>query len=336
LQALIDAAIENGDPGAVIWVDTPDGVFEGVGGFADRDADVALQTDDAFRVGSVQKMFTSVVVLQLMEEGVLNLDDTLAEWLPEVAPMIHNSEVITIRHMLNLSSGIPDYFEVVGEEYITSVEMQQRAWEPLEVVSLIVTQEADFAPGEGWAYSNTNFILLGLVIEEATGQSMVENVHARIIDPLALTHTYMQGSEAPTADIVRGYDSYMGTNDYDASSTWTAGSLVSNAPEMVIFLRALISGSLFAESSTLEIMLTPTEASANAFDEGFGYGLGLFNFNTPFGPIYGHSGDIFGFHSKVWYFADYDAVLVQLDNTDEPSIDVFELGGVLTQLPLAQ
>ena len=117
LQALIDSALEQGDPGVVLWVDTPDGVFEGVGGFADRDAGVALQADDAFRVGSVQKMFTSVVILQLMEEGILNLDDTLAEWLPEAAAMIPNSDVITIRQMLNLSSGIHDYMGTIEEEF---------------------------------------------------------------------------------------------------------------------------------------------------------------------------------------------------------------------------
>jgi D-alanyl-D-alanine carboxypeptidase len=336
LQALMDSAVEQGDPGVVLWVDTPDGVFEGVGGWADRDAGIALQADDAFRVGSVQKMFTSVVILQLMEEGLLNLDDTLAEWLPEVAEMIPNSEIITIRQMLNLSSAIPDYFGVAGEDYMTSVEMQQRAWQPIEIVSLVAAQEADFAPSEGWAYSNTNFVLSGMVIEAATDQSVVENFHARIINPLELTHTYLQGLEAPTADIVRGYDSNIGTNDYDASVTFTAGALVSNAPEMVTFIRALISGNLFAEASTLEIMFTPTEASVNAFDEGFGYGLGLFNFNTPFGSIYGHTGDIFGFHTKVYYFVDYDAALVQLSNTDEPSIDIFMLAGALAELPLAE
>jgi CubicO group peptidase (beta-lactamase class C family) len=336
LQALIDNAIEQGDPGVVIVVETPNGTFEGIGGYANQEEGVLLQVDDAFRVGSVNKMFTSVVILQLMEEGLLNLDDTLAEWLPEAAAMIPNSDVITIRQLLNLSSGIHDHMAAIEEDFVVSEDAQQRVWEPMELVSSIAADDTDFAPGEGWAYSNTNFILLGLVIEAATGQTVVENFHARIIDPLGLTHTYMADDEAPTADIVRGYSSYIGTNDFNASSTWTAGALVSNAPEMIIFLRALLSGSLFSDPSTLEIMLTPTEASVNAFGEGFGYGLGMFNFNTPFGPIYGHTGDTFGFHTKVYYFVDYDAALVQLSNTDEPSIDIFMLAGALAELPLAE
>jgi len=336
LQAYIDSVIEQGDPGVVVWVDTPDGVFEGAGGYADRDAGVALQADDAFRVGSVQKMFTSVTILQLMEEGVLNLDDTLAHWLPEVAEIIPNSDIITIRQMLNLSSGIHDYTLNFEETWLIDEEMQQHAWTPMEIVNLVAMYEADFSSGEGFAYSNTNFILLGMIIEAATGQSVVENFHTRIIDPLGLTHTFLAGSEPSTDEVVRGYDSYIGTSDYDPSITWTAGALVSNAPEMVTFLRAVVSGNLFEDASTLEIMLTPTEASVDAFDSGNDYALGMFNVRSPFGSIYGHTGDIFGFHATVFYFVDYDAAVVMLTNTDVPIVDIGSLAGILIELPLAE
>jgi len=335
LQALIDSAVEQGDPGVVVWVDTPQGVFEGVGGYADRDTETILQVDDAFRIGSVNKMFTSVVILQLMEEAVLTLDDTLAQWLsPEVAAMVSNSDVITLRQMLNLSSGIHDYISDIEEEYVVNVEMQQRAWEPLELVSIIATQEADFAPGEAWAYSNSNFVLLGMVIEASTGQSVVENYHARIIDPLGLTHTYLADAETPTANLIRGYDSLIGTNDYNASLTWTAGALVSNAPDLATFMRALVAGRLFAEATTLDIMLTPTEASINFDGEGSDYGLGVFIFQTPFGLIYGHTGDIFGFHAKAFYLADYDTVFINLVSTDDFRLDLIGQLEALSQLPL--
>jgi D-alanyl-D-alanine carboxypeptidase len=335
LQAIIDDAIEQGDPGAVVRVETPQGIFVGVGGYADREAEIALQADDAFRVGSVAKMFTSVVILQLMEEGVLTLDDTIAQWLPDVAAILPNSNVITLRHLLTLTSGIHDHADVFIEDFLVNVETQQRAWEPMELVALSASHEADFVPGEGWAYSNINFVLLGMVIEAATDQSAAENYRTRIIDPLELTHTYLADAEDATVDFVRGYDTYIGTNDYNASWAWTAGALVSNASDLATFIRALMSGDLFTEDTTLETMLTPTDASL-VTDYENSYGLGIFITESPFGAVYGHTGDTFGFHAKVYYFADYDMVFINLVNTDDFMLDFFAQLGALAESLVAE
>jgi D-alanyl-D-alanine carboxypeptidase len=335
LQAIIDSAIEQGDPGAVVRIETPQGVFVGVGGYADVEAGIAMQADDAFRVGSLAKTFTSVVILQLMEEGVLTLDDTIAQWLPDVAAILPNSDVITLRHLLTLTSGIHDHADVFIEDFLVNVETQQRAWKPMELVALSASHEADFAPGEDWTYSNINFVLLGMVIEAATDQSAAENYRTRIIEPLELTHTYLADAEEPTVDFVRGYDTYIGTNDYNASWAWTAGALVSNASDLATFIRALLSGDLFTEDSTLETMLTPTDASL-VTDYENSYGLGIFITQSPFGAVYGHTGDIFGFHTKVYYFAEFDMVFINLVNTDDFMLDFFAQLGTLAESLFAE
>jgi D-alanyl-D-alanine carboxypeptidase len=334
LQAQMDSAIEQGDPGIVMWVDAPQGVFIGVEGYADVNAGTLLQADDAFRIGSVTKMFTSVVILQLMEEGVLDLDDTLAQWLPTTAAQIPNGDVITLRQLLNHTSGIPDIEEnePLLIEYATSTELQQHQWLPEEIVGMIAGYDANFAPGEGWNYSNTGYAVLGMVIEAATGQSVVENYHSRILDPLGMTHTYLANAEVPTVALVRGYSEILNTDDYNASWAWSFGAMVSNAPDVVTFMRALMRGELFSDAATLDIMLTGTELSKDKDLEGSGCALGVFYSMSPLGIVYQHDGQIFGFNAYASYAPDYDLVVVILTNYDELYVDLETLQVALSQL----
>lgn len=310
LRALLDRMVtEEGHPGMVLWVDAPDLHFAGASGYADPENHILLETDDAFRVASVTKLFTAAVILQLMEEHRLQLDDTLDQWgidLPD-------AEDITIRQLLNHTSGITSYTDT---QILATLEFGDvyRQWQPEEILSLIADEPAQFAPGQFWQYSNTNYIILGMVIETATGKSLASNFRERIIGPLELTSTYLSDMEPPTAELVRGKSFFFDADRYHASMVWAAGGLVSTAPNLITFARALFHGELFTEPDTLDQMLTfeltPQEPQ---FD---GYGLGVEMANTPLGRYWGHDGGIAGFAANLMYFEKHDMVIVALTNMD--------------------
>lgn len=338
LQAILDEAIQAGNPGIVLWVDSPMGNFEGAGGYADVDAGIALQPTDSFRIGSITKTFTSTIILQLVEEGVLDLDDKLVQWLPETAATLPYGDQITLRQLLNHTAGVFNWAndeETLGN-YIQDVEMQQHQWLPEEMVAIAARHEADFTPGEAFAYSNTGYALLGMVIEAATGKTLAENYHQRILDPLGMSHTYLSNFEEPTSALVHGYSDYLQTDNYNASFAGAGGALVSNAPDLVIFFRALMTNQLFSDDATLQTMRTGSEQSVNQLTDNSEYGLGIMHFSSPIGDAYAHDGSIFGFNAAVMYFADYDMVFVMLVNADESQVEMESVLGALTELVEAE
>lgn len=328
LQTVMDDAVAAGTPGIVIWIDSPLGNFEGAVGYADLEAEILMQTTDSFRVGSITKTFTSTVILQLMEEGVLDLDDTLEEWLPDVAATLQYADQITLRHLLNHTSGIFDYLddEVVLQGFIDDEDIRQHEWTSEEMVAVAASHEPNFAPGEEWYYTNTNYVLLTMIIEVATGKSLVENYHERIFDPLQLDNTYFANVEEPIGTLVHGYSDYLETDGFNTSWLSGAGGIVSNAPDIITFARALMGGQLFNDPATLDIMKTPSAVSLEMSMDGSDYALGLSHLASPFGDIYSHDGFAFGYNTMMVYVADYDIVFILFSNADESQAD---LGGVL-------
>ena len=173
-------------PGMVVWIDTPDYRFEGASGLADLTGEVPMAPEDAFRIGSITKMFTATVIIQLAEDGVLTLDDPLTRWLPEVADQLPNGDQISLRHLLTHTSGL---FNIVENEayyadLFAEVQMDENTGaaslacverDPHDTLSRYVYgKDALFEPGTQWYYSNTNYTLLGLVIEEATDTPLAE------------------------------------------------------------------------------------------------------------------------------------------------------------------
>ena len=329
LQAVLDDAVTAGNPGAVMWIDSPMGNFEGASGTADVDAGIVLQPDDSFRIGSITKTLTATIILQLVEENVLTLDDLLARWLPETAATLPYGDQMTLRQLLNHTAGVADY-EVPVTPSLADPETRHRQWLPEEVVAFVADQEASFAPGEGFSYSNTGYILLGMVIEVATGKTLVENYHQRILDPLDMRHTYLSDYEEPTSTLVRGYSNILSSDDYNASVAGSAGGLVSNGPDMVTFFRALMTGQLFNDAATLQTMLTTYEQAI--LPGGTAYALGIMQTPTPIGDAYGNRGQIFGFQALSFYFPDYDIVLVAMVNADEMYVNLGSVLEILTEL----
>ena len=340
IQAEMDDLTTTGlPPGMVVWIDTPEYRFEGASGFANLTDKIPMSPEGAFRIGSITKMFTATVIIQLAEDGVLTLDDPLSLWLPEVADKLPYGDQITLRHLLSHTSGV---FSVVEHEaywadIFTEAEIDEEAGiitldcvqrDPHDTLARYVYgKDAYFEPGAGWYYSNTNYTLLGMVIELTTDMPLAEAYRTHIYEPLGMESTFLDCYEDSVIDMVHGYTGFGDTmtdlTELHESVGWSAGGMVSTASDLTTFARGLFGGALFDDPESLVAMTTPAPDSS--------YGLGI----TIHEEYMGHAGYIAGFRSVLNYAPESDMVVVMLYNNDgaDPEQNLAEvLNPVLTLL----
>ena len=306
LQAALDAGrASQAVSGAAARLDSPACTWSGGAGLADRRAGRAVTPGERFRVGSVTKTFTAAVVLQLVDEGRLALDDRLSDHVA-----FPGGDAITVRHLLSHTSGIYNY----TDSPLVRAD-SDRAWSVQEILEVAAAEPRAFAPGTAWDYSNTNYILLGLIIEQVTGQPYHREVRARLLEPLGLDDTFLEGAEPIPDGYARGYERRDGelvdiTDEFHPSLAWAAGAMVSTVGDAAAWARALYAGDVLAPATRAE-MLTPTALPGNATAP---YGLGVFVEQTALGPIYGHGGTIHGFQARMAYLPDVDLALAAVVN----------------------
>lgn len=307
-------------PGMVVWIDAPTYQFAGASGLANITADRPMIPDGGFRIGSITKMFTAVVILQMAEDGVLTLDDSLALWLPDVAEQLPYGDEITVRQLLAHTSGLFNVVEheayyadiftaMVVDETTGNVSLDCVQRDPNDTLARYVYgQDAQFEPGTQWRYSNTNYTLLGMIIEEAAAMPLAEAYNAHIYEPLGMTSTFLDCYEEARLDTVHGYsgvgEAMADVTELHESVGWAAGGLVSTAPDLVTFARGLFGGALFDNPDSLVLMTTPAPNSTN------GLGIMLQGDNMR------HAGGIAGFRSVLTYMPESDTVVVMLYNND--------------------
>ncbi|MFD0368303.1 serine hydrolase domain-containing protein [Streptomyces sp. NPDC127114] len=319
-QQALDAAVAAGVPGAVAAA--RDGKDRWTGTAGER------KGDDRYRVGSITKTFAATVLLQLQAEGRLDLDDPVEKWLPGVVRGNgHDGRKITVRQLLNHTSGVynvtsdPGFQEkVFGPAFL---EHRYDTWTPQQLVAIAMTHEPDFAPGTDWNYSNTNYVLAGMVIEKVTGRPYGKAVENRIIKPLKLRATSVPGtdprmprpnsgaysklsreSDGPTYDVTR----------LNPSIAYAAGEMISDSNDLQTFYRALIKGRLLPAAEMKEL----TDTVATSRDGGdVRYGLGLMQAKLSCGKeIWGHSGGIHGSSSQAVVTRDGEHSLAGNFNAD--------------------
>lgn len=262
----------------------------------------SAEPDDRFRIGSITKTFVAATVLRLAEEGMLSLDDPLGRWVAEPARFGD----VTLRQLLGHTSGVPEY-TASGDFF----EQLDRPWTPEEMIASIDRQAPDFPPGTGWRYSNTNYILLGQVVEAATGEPYGAVVRDLVLDPAGLSTdigTDLEVTLPGWYDIDHdGLDDDVSTDPYLPTLPWSSGEMVSTAGELARFATVLLTGELL-EDESLAAMLA---------EDPFGqrYGLGL-QWSTPDGTtdVVGHGGGVIGYVSVMWWVPSLDRSIVVLLN----------------------
>jgi D-alanyl-D-alanine carboxypeptidase len=303
LRRLLDQIVAAGAPGAAALVRDEHGVQQAASGLADLRTGRPMRPKLNYRVASVTKPFVATVVLQQVAEGRLSLSDTVERWLPGILPY---GGQVSIRQLLNNTSGVPEYLLVPLLELYESKQGRFRSWTPRELVALVAGQSPLFPPGTTYSYSNTNYVLAGLIVEAATGRTLGQELKRHIIRPLGLRDTFfpVNRPDIPGRN-ARGYSLPLGDQGpvldgplldftvYNPSLAWAAGNLVSDLADLQRFFRALLDGRLLPPELLAEMTTTVP------IGQGAGYGLGLLVLETPCGRLIGHDGGIPGFITIV-------------------------------------
>ena len=319
--ALEESFEESGAPGVVAAVQTPEYTWVGTLGVADRASEEPMSPDVHHRIGSVTKTFTVSLLLQAAAEGLLSLEDTIDRYVEGVP----NRDEITLRQMVNMTSGIASYtFEKQWTDELFSDP--ERIWTPEELAQVGIANSPAFDPGTEFQYSNTNTILLGLVLERVTGKPIGDLYRDRIIEPLGLQETSFPNTDPAIPEPHdRGYTLQGQSNgepadatDWNPSWGWTAGGMISTVEDMLIYGRALGTGEglLPPEQQAERLNSFPgDEVPPNSAERAYGLGLG-----REYGWL-GHTGELPGFNTAVYYHPELDATVVVEVNSDIPAGD---------------
>jgi D-alanyl-D-alanine carboxypeptidase len=313
-------------PGVEATVIFPDGsTWNGSAGLADVAAGRPVDPSTPFAVASVTKTFTSALILRYVDQGLVKLDDPLARWLPEWP----NARKITIRMLLNHTSGIPDFFRNPKLDLALNRDMR-RSWTPAEVLASYVPKGAVFPPGKGWAYSNTNYLLLGVVAAQVGGAPWEQLVRSELIEPLGLDTTYVQGVDLPPAVPALAYriiDGFLGPTPQvrtDGSTVvpfrsvitaaGSAGAIASTSGDLARWARALYGGTGVLSAATRRELLTFVHAYRYGTVTSYGLGASRVSFDGH--AAYGHTGALVGTRSAIRYFPKEKVAVAVLFNAD--------------------
>ncbi len=299
LQNALDAVVEAGVPGVIAEVRDERGVWRGSSGVANVHHEREPRKDGRFRVGSVTKTFVATTVLQLVDEGDVELNAPIERYLPGIIP---GDQGITVRQLLNHTSGLYNYTldmfpgKTLKEVRRNIQELRFRTFQPQELVDMAMRHEPEYQPPEnGSWYSNTNYVLLGMLIEEATGNEPATEIRQRIIRPLGMQHTSLpEWNPFIVGPNAHGYEDFpeappLDVTTYSPSWARTAGAIISTTSDLNSFYDALLTGQLLPPE-LLQKMKTTTKLPG-----GLTYGLGLMSLPGCGGKIWGHTGGVPGF-----------------------------------------
>jgi D-alanyl-D-alanine carboxypeptidase len=329
LRGLLSAAVAAGVPGVAARLVDGRGVAAAGAGMADLASGRRMRPGLHYRIGSVTKSFVATVVLQLVGEGRMSLDDTVERWLPGILPY---DDQVTVRQLLNHTGGVPEYVVEPYFRLLTDPERRFRVWTPAELVALVAHLPPSFPPGSAWSYSNTDYVLAGMIVEAVTGNALGDELRRRIFRPLRLRGSSLPSGPTIPRPYANGYAFALGQAEgppaeftaFDPSLAWAAGGIVSDLDDLQKFFRALLRGKLLPAALLAE-MKTPVPTG-----QGYGYGLGIVVIDTPSGPVFGHSGAIPGFRDAVLSSADGRRQLAIMMNAEFASPAVTAAFGDVT------
>ncbi|MFB7513370.1 serine hydrolase domain-containing protein [Streptomyces sp. NPDC056144] len=317
IEARLDRTIEEvrvqaGIPGVVVGIWMPGkGSYVRAAGVADKTTGAPMDAGSYVRIGSETKTFTVTALLQLVDDGRVGLDDPIAKYVHGV----RNGHHITLRHLAEMRSGLFPYTS--DPEFIRDLLSDtQRSFVPEELIAYGMKHENTFKPGAKFEYSNSNLVLLGMVIERVTGQRLQDVIRNRVLRPSHLFHTlFPEGTEFPEPH-PRGYTkqtlsgAIADSTDWNPSWAWAAGAMISDLQDLRHWAKIVATGELLSpETQAQRLRTLPTGIP------GTGYGLGIFET----GGWIGHNGSLPGYETVTVYLPEQKATLVVMLNTDIPT-----------------
>jgi D-alanyl-D-alanine carboxypeptidase len=335
LQKDANALIDQGAPGVIAQVVTPKGTKTVRAGVGNIKTGTPVPWNAKFRIGSFSKTYLAATMLQLVGEGKLSLDDTVDHWLPGVVKGNGNDGTkITVRQLLQHTSGLPDFVQNMPFLF-TEQGFQQnryRSFTAPQLVANALKSKPNFAPGSSWSYSNTNYVLAGLIVKKVTGHSWQSEITNRIIEPLGLHDTSVPGTDPRIPQPhAQGYERFPGPGateqdprygdpiDVTAlNPSWAdaAGEVISTTADGNRFLRALLSGKVLRPAQLAQMKTTVAAKEFEGNWPGARYGLGLMWNPNPCGGTWSHGGDIQGFKTRNGVNASGTRSVVISMNTD--------------------
>lgn len=294
--------------GSVLVAEHGEVIYKKGFGYANMPWDVPNTPDTKFRIGSVTKQFTAALILKLVEQGKLDLQGTITDYLPDYPKA--QGERVTIHHLLTHTSGIPSYTGLPG----FMRDNARNPYEPDSLTAVFAHLPLEFEPGSEWRYNNSGYILLGVIIEKITGQPYDEVLRTWILDPLGLDDTGYEHNadviERAASGYVRTIDGYANAPYLDTSVPYAAGMMYSTVEDLYAWDQALYTDRLFDDPKTKELMFTPYMQD---------YGYGWFVAEKEYGgaprTVVEHGGGIFGFITAFTRLVDDRHLVVVLDNT---------------------
>jgi D-alanyl-D-alanine carboxypeptidase len=330
LQQILDKHLaKSAAPGALVGVWIPNrGTWVRAQGLADLETGAALEQADRVRIGSITKTFVATLILRLADAGLLSLDDSLESYVPGVL----NGERITVRHLLAMTSGVANVLE--DRDFLQAYASDPlMPFSPRAALDIVQPHTADFEPGEGFHYSETNYVLLGMIAERVTGMPVANALDQWIVQPLGLTSTSLPTTASMPAPFSRGYapvppDGHADVTLANPDVTWTAGAMVSNLHDLHVWTKALATGALLSPEMQRERLEWTAVPGGEPLDAR--YGLGILSL----AGFLGHNGGIPGYSSIAVYLPEVDATIIVLVNASTldggPADFLFyEIGGLL-------
>lgn len=322
-QSIIDRYVKKGVIGTSVSVRDSYGVWLGVGGMANIASNIPIGKGCQFMIASVSKVFTATLIFSLVDDGVLTIDDPVNKWIDKsITDKIDNANQATIANLLGHTSGIPDYYTVAFEMARYNVKYNYFSQE--DILKYVYGKKADFPVGQTYAYSNTNYLLLGMIIEKATGKKLKEVYYERIFTPLGLQNAYYDIKEkAAPSTLISGYYNLYG-NGYiesaflykDELSTGDGGIIIT-AQDLGVFFDKLMHGDILSKESL--------DKMQDWFDipDGEKNGYGLEYYTNDYGISYGHTGGVDGFTAFANYYPEQDVTIIVLLNYTPGSEESF-------------
>jgi D-alanyl-D-alanine carboxypeptidase len=319
LQRGLDRLVEDGAPGALLYTYDHGHVTALQSGVADIAAARPMGPQDRYRIGSLTKTYVSTAVLDLVAEHRIRLKDPVKKYLPG---FLNGGPRVTIRQLLNHTSGLYDFNE---DPRVLAPYLKgdlAHVWTPQQLVRVALTHDSVSAPGAEYHYSNTNYMLAGLLVQSVTGHRLADVLSHRVFAPAHVEATTFTTSTTLPAPGVRGYYAFSGEELSDITALypypWASGAMVSTAPDVARFYRSLLSGDLLPPR-LMSAMQTTVDSSAED-GAGTASGLGLERFPTPCGAAWGHGGNFPGYITYVYSSPSGGRQTVLLVNEDPASL----------------